>query len=60
MLNPTMRPGQRTRWWFLSPSCLIDRFLDHVEKLSGFVLPAEAANPPIAIRIEVRVKRPSA
>jgi len=60
MLNPTMRPGQRTRWWFLSPYYLIDRFLDHIEKLSDFALPAKAANPPIATEIEARLEQLSA
>jgi hypothetical protein len=33
------------RSWLLNPSCLIDRFLDHIEKLSSVVLPAQAGDP---------------
>jgi len=57
MLNRTMQPGQRTRFWFLIPSCLIDRFLDHVEGFGSFVLPTKPANPPIATEIEARLEQ---
>jgi hypothetical protein len=57
MLNQTMQHGQRTRLWFLIPGCLIDRLLDHIEKLSSFVLPARAANPPVTTEIEARLER---
>jgi hypothetical protein len=38
------------RSWLLDPGCLIDRFLDHIEKLSSVVLPAQAGNPAYAKR----------
>jgi hypothetical protein len=55
MLNQTTQPGQRL--WFLRPAYLIDRFLDHIEKLSSFVLPAQAADPRIAAEIDARLER---
>ena len=56
MLNLIMQLGQRTRLRFLSPGYLVDKFLDHIERLSGFVLPAQAATPPIATEIEARLE----
>jgi hypothetical protein len=52
-----MQPGQRTRFWFLIPSCLIDRFLDHVEGFGSFVLPTKPANPPVATEVEARLEQ---
>lgn len=57
MLNQTTQPGRRTRLWFLSLACLIDGFLDRVEKLSSSVLPAKAANPSYGTEIEARLER---
>ena len=57
MLNQTTQPSQRTRLWFLSPACLIDRFLDYIEELSRFVLPAKADNLPCRVEIKARPER---
>jgi hypothetical protein len=32
--------------WMLDPGCLIDRFLDHLERLSVLVAPEEGDSPP--------------
>jgi hypothetical protein len=40
--------NQHTRSWLLNPSCLIDRLLDQVEKLSTVALPAQADTRPHA------------
>ena len=45
MINQTMKLGQSAGSWTLSPSCLIDRLLDHIEKLSGAVAPAQVGEP---------------
>jgi hypothetical protein len=42
--------NQDTRSWLLNPSCLIDKLLDQVEKLSVVALPAQADNPAYAER----------
>jgi hypothetical protein len=57
MLNRTLKPSQRTRLWFVSPDYLVDRFLDHIEKLGSLVLPAKAANPPTATEIQARLEQ---
>jgi hypothetical protein len=58
MLNQTTQPSQRTRLWFLSPGCLIDKLLDYIEELSSFVLlPAKIDNPPCRVEIKVRPER---
>jgi len=41
MINQTMKHSQGPRLWMLSPSCLIDKILDHLEKLCGFVVSAK-------------------
>jgi hypothetical protein len=38
MINQLVERKQRSSW-VLSPGCLIDRFLDNIEKLSSLVLP---------------------
>ncbi len=48
---------QHTGSWVLSPGCLIDRLLDHIEKLSSFVVPSQAddrshADAEIKARVE--------
>jgi hypothetical protein len=58
MINQMMDHRQGTRSSVLSPSCLIDRLLDQIEKLSGFVVPAKADNPSCTdARIEARVEQ---
>ena len=57
MLNRTLQPGQRTRLWFVSPDYLVDRFLDHIEKLGSLVLPAKAANLPIETKVDARLEQ---
>jgi hypothetical protein len=44
--------------WTLSPSCLIDRILDHIEKLGSFVVPPSADNRPhTGVEVEARVEQ---
>jgi hypothetical protein len=38
---------QNTSPWVLSPSCLIDRLLDHIEKLSSFVVASGRPTPQL-------------
>jgi hypothetical protein len=38
---------QSTSPWVLSPSCLIDRLLDHIEKLSSFVVASGRPTPQL-------------
>jgi hypothetical protein len=45
MLNQIMKYMRDTHPWVLSPGCLLDRFLDYLDTLNAFVLPAGAANP---------------
>jgi hypothetical protein len=57
MINQMMEHRQGTRSWVLSPSCLIDRLLDQIEKLSAFVLPAKAGSASyMDAEIEARVE----
>ena len=39
--EPNARP------WVLSPGCLIDRLLDHIEKLSSFVVASGRPTPQL-------------
>jgi hypothetical protein len=44
MIKRTIERVRSARSWILDPACLIDRFLDQLEKLSAvFALPAQAA-----------------
>jgi hypothetical protein len=45
MVNPTIDHRQAARLWMLSPSCLIDKILDRLENLCGFVGPAKVGDP---------------
>lgn len=54
MVNPTMQPNQDTSSWLLSLGCLIEIFLDRIEKLRSVVLPDKADNPPYRADIEAR------
>ena len=55
MVNPTMQPNQDTSSWLLNPGCLIEIFLDRVEKLRSVVLPDKVDNPPDRADIEARL-----
>ena len=57
MVNPTMRPNQDTRLWFLSPDCLIEGFLDRIEQLRSVVLRDQADNPPYTADIGARLEQ---
>jgi hypothetical protein len=58
MINQMMGRVQRTGSLVLSPGCLIDTLLDHIERLSGFVLPGQADNPACCeAEIEARVEQ---
>ena len=56
MINRTIERMRRTRAWILNPSCLIDGFLDQIEKLRVAVLvPRPAAGLRYSeVRIETR------
>jgi hypothetical protein len=44
--------------WTLSPSCLIDRILDHIEKLGSVVVPSSADNRPhTGVEVEARIEQ---
>jgi hypothetical protein len=45
MVNPIIELRQGARLWMLSPSCLIDKILDQLENLCGFVGPAKVGDP---------------
>jgi hypothetical protein len=45
MLNQIMKHIRDTHPWVLSPACLLDRFLDHLDKLHGFVLLPRTDHP---------------
>ena len=45
MINQPVERNQGTSSWVLGPVCLIDRFLDDIEKLRSFVLPPKIDGP---------------
>jgi hypothetical protein len=45
MINQPVERNQGTSSWVLGPGCLIDRFLDNIEKLRSFVLPPKIDDP---------------
>lgn len=47
MINQTIETVPGPSSWVLNPGCLIDRFLDRIEKLRSFVLPVQADDPAI-------------
>ena len=55
MLNHILKQIRDTHPWVLNPGCLLDRFLDHLDKLSAFVLPA-TAEPSYRVA-EIKVRR---
>jgi hypothetical protein len=54
MLNQFVKHIRDTHSWVLNPGRLIDRFLDHLDKLHGFVLPAVDEPSYRVVEIEVR------
>jgi len=46
MVIPTMQPNQDTSSWLLNPGCLIEIFLDRVEKLRSVIVPDKSDHPP--------------
>jgi hypothetical protein len=58
MLNRIMTHVRDLRAWAANPVALIDRFLDHLDTLSRFVLPAPADNPAYrTIEVDARRRR---
>lgn len=57
MVIPTMRPNQDTSSWLLNPGCLIEIFLDRIEKLRSVLVPDKADNPPYRAEIEARLEQ---
>jgi hypothetical protein len=58
MINQQIEHRQRTHAWVLSPGSLIDRLLDHIERLGNFILPARVDTPSYReAEIEVRLDR---
>jgi hypothetical protein len=58
MINHVVERKQGTSSWVLSPGCLIDRILDHIEKLSSFVVSSKVDHPSHAgAKIEARVEQ---
>ena len=58
MISDTMVRKPATSWWLLSPSCMLDRLLDHIEKLGSYVAPVQARNPPYTdSKIETRAEQ---
>jgi hypothetical protein len=44
MIKQTIERVRSASFWLLNPACLIDRFLDQIEKLSAaFAVPAQGA-----------------
>jgi hypothetical protein len=56
MLNRIMVHVRDLRAWAANPATLLDRFLDHLDKLHRFVLPAMADNPAYRY-VEVDARR---
>jgi hypothetical protein len=55
MLNQIMKHVRDTHPWVLNPGCLLDTFLDHLDKLHAFVLPPEADCPSYRyVQVEAR------
>lgn len=44
MINQPIEPEQGAPSWPLSPSCWVDKLLDHLEELSSVILPAATGN----------------
>ena len=58
MISHMMVRKPATTSWLLSPSCMLDRLLDHIEKLGSVVAPVQARNPPYAdSKIETRAEQ---
>jgi hypothetical protein len=58
MLKRIMTHVGDLRAWAASPATLIDRFLDHLDKLNRFVLPAPADNPAYRyVEVDARRRR---
>lgn len=57
MVIPTMQPSQDRSSWLLNPGCVIEIFLDRVEKLRSVVLPDTADNSPDRADIEAHLEQ---
>ena len=58
MLKRIMGYVQDLRAWATSPAALLDQFLDHLDKLHRFVLPAAADNPAYRyVEVDARRRR---
>ena len=58
MLNQIMKHVRDLPSWVVSPASLIDRLLDHLDKLHSFVLPAAVNNPSYRyVKVEARRRR---
>ena len=42
MIKHMVQSEQGTSSWVLNPCCLIDRFLDYIERLRSLIVPAHA------------------
>ena len=57
MINPMMRQIRGASSWLLNPHCLIDKTLDHIERLSSLIVPDKVHNSLYRdASIETRVK----
>jgi hypothetical protein len=58
MLNRIVTHVRMLRAWAASPATLVDRFLDHLDKLHRFVVPAAADNPSyLYVKADARRRR---
>ena len=58
MLNRIMKHVAGSHSWVPSPGCLLDRFLDDLDQLNVFVLPAGVDNPSYRyVEVEARRER---
>jgi len=58
MLNQILKQIRDTHPWVLNPGCLLDRFLDHLDRLNAFILPAQVDRPSLQpVKIKARSER---
>jgi hypothetical protein len=58
MIEQMIARVRDARSWILSPGQLIDRFLDHIDKLNTFVLPGTVDNPAYRhVEVKARLER---